>query len=109
MKPFSEYRRDALRYRALVTTEKASPWKDVLGPHTELSTLADALVGIAQKEGNTLEATEYAGLTLLEDAPGMSIGGGEGLAGVKGEPPVSKLAQRKWIKKNCMMRRTQIK
>ena len=95
MKSFAQYRRDALRYRALEKTEKCSPWKDVLGGHDKLAGLADALVDIISAQED-----------LDEDAPTMSVGGGAGLAGLAGDPPVGRRTQRKWIRKNNIVRRT---
>jgi len=106
MKSFKEYRRDALRYRALESTvgkpgNITAPWADVLGPHQQLKTLADALVGIVTQRGPHGEPG-----VRLEDAPTMSIGvGAPGLAGLDKNPPVSKLAQRRWVGKNGIVRR----
>lgn len=116
MKSFAAYRRDALRYRALESTEEASPWANVLGGHKRLATLADALVSIIKKDhGVELEEKDYKallqrqkerrdpdGIEVHEDAPTMGV---SAAAGLGTDPPVSKLAQRKWIKKNAMARR----
>lgn len=89
MKSFREYRRDALRYRALKSTDQAAPWHEVLGGHKSLDGLSDALIAVIQKE----------------DAPAMCVGGGEGMAGITNDPPVPKKVQRKWLRKNKIIRR----
>lgn len=97
MKHYKERYRDAKRYRALRSTENAAPWKDVLGPHKNLDSLSDALVDVV--DDNEVP------FGVVEDAPGMSIGGGAGLAGLTGDPPVSRFAQKRWVRKNAIVRR----
>jgi hypothetical protein len=97
---FSEYRRDALRYRALASTDQASPWANVLGGHKKLDGLADALVDIIKKDHAEGRAKDV----VFEDAPTMGVSAVAGVA-PGDQPPVSKLAQRKWIKRNNIVRR----
>jgi hypothetical protein len=100
MKKFAAYRRDALRYRALESTEEASPWANVLGGHKHLATLADALVKIiADDHGDDLE----------EDAPTMGV---SVIAAQTADPGVSKFAQRGWTRakgKKLAKRLSQVK